>query len=178
MSEKHKVFVSYHHENDEEYRKKFELMFGTIYVSKSVDIGDIDPNLNTETVRRKIREDYLGDTSVTVVLVGTDTWKRKHVDWEISASIRKTKISPRSGLLGIILPAHSDYGKHTYTSYLIPPRLHDNIECRYARIYDWSNNSNMVKNWIHQAFLRRDKIYPNNKRLLFARNRSGDRWYD
>jgi len=177
MTTKHKVFVCFHHENDEEYRKKFERMFSNIYVSKSVDIGDIDPNLNTETVRRKIREEYLGDTSVTVVLVGVETWKRKHVDWEISASIRKTKISPRSGLLGIILPTHSDYGKETYTRYLIPPRLYDNIECKYASIFDWSNNSDKVQNWIDQAFLRRDQIDPNNKRLLFAKNRSGDRWY-
>ncbi len=177
MSKRHKVFVSYHHQTDEVYRKKFERMFSNIYVSKSVDIGDIDPNLNTETVRRKIREEYLGDTSVTVVLVGKETWKRKHIDWEISASIRKTKMSPRSGLLGIILPTHSNYGKETYTSYLIPPRLYDNIDCKYARIYDWSNNINEVQNWIHQAFLRRDQINPNNTRLLFAKNRSGNRWY-
>ena len=70
MTAKHKVFVSYHHENDEEYREKFEKIFSNIYVSKTVEIGDIDPNLSTETVRRKIREEYLGDTSVTVVLVG------------------------------------------------------------------------------------------------------------
>ena len=177
MTTRHKVFVSFHHENDEEYRKKFERIFNNIYVSKSVDIGDIDPNLNTETVRRKIREEYLGDTSVTVVLVGKETWKRKHVDWEISASIRKIKISPRSGLLGIILPTHTDYNKKTYTPYIIPPRLYDNIECKYAKIYDWSNNANVVQNWIHQAFLRKNQTDPNNTRLLFAKNRSGDKWY-
>lgn len=177
MTTRHKVFVSFHHENDEEYRKKFERIFNNIYVSKSVDIGDIDPNLNTETVRRKIREEYLRDTSVTVVLVGKETWKRKHVDWEISASIRKTKMSPRSGLLGIILPTHPNYQEEFYNSYIIPPRLYDNIKCKYAKIYDWSSNTNTVQNWIHQAFLRRDTINPNNARLLFAKNRSGDRWY-
>jgi len=177
MTTRHKVFVSFHHENDEEYRKKFERIFNNIYVSKSVDIGDIDPNLNTETVRRKIREEYLRDTSVTVVLVGKETWKRKHVDWEISASIRKTKMSPRSGLLGIILPTHPNYQEEFYNPYIIPPRLYDNIKCKYAKIYDWSSNTNTVQNWIHQAFLRRDTINPNNARLLFAKNRSGDRWY-
>ena len=177
MTTKHKVFVCFHHENDEEYRNKFERIFSNIYISKSVDLGDINPNLNTETVRRKIREDYLRDTSVTVVLIGKETWKRKHVDWEISASIRKTKMSPRSGLLGIILPTHPNYKEETYNQYIIPPRLYDNIKCKYAKIYNWSNNADTVQNLIHQAFLRRDTINPNNTRLLFAKNRSGDRWY-
>ena len=176
MTTKHKVFVCFHHENDEEYRNKFERIFSNIYISKSVDLGDINPNLNTETVRRKIREDYLGDTAVTVVLVGKETWKRKHVDWEISASIRKTKMSPRSGLLGIILPTHPSYQKEFYNQYTIPPRLYDNIKIKYAKIYDWSVNAGSVQNWIHQAFLRRDTINPNNARLLFAKNRSGDKW--
>ncbi|KKL73600.1 hypothetical protein LCGC14_2073270 [marine sediment metagenome] len=176
MSKRHKVFVSYHHKNDEEYRKKFERVFNNIYVSKSVDIGDIDPNLNTETVRRRIREEYLGDTSVTVVLIGKETWKRKHVDWEISASIRKTKISPRSGLIGIFLPTHPDYGGDKYHQYTIPPRLYDNVEKGFAKLHDWTNNKDKVEDWIHKAFLRKNKILPINNRLLFKNNRSGNQW--
>jgi len=152
-------------------------MFEDIYVSKSVDVGDIDPYIKTETIRRKIREEYLRDSTVTVVLVGSETWKRKHVDWEISSSIRHTQYNPRSGLLGIILPTHLDYGKDTYTSYLIPPRLYDNLQCKFARIYDWTNNVNSIQDWIHQAFLRKDNINPDNSRDLFKNNRSGSRWY-
>ena len=54
-----------------------------IMVSKSVELGDIDPNLKTETIRQKIRDNYLQDSTVTVVLVGAHTWQRKFVDWEI-----------------------------------------------------------------------------------------------
>jgi len=82
MTIRHKVFVSYHHENDERYKIIFEKMFGDVYISKSVEIGDIDPNLKTETIRQKIRDEFLRDSSVTVVLVGKETWKRKHIDWE------------------------------------------------------------------------------------------------
>jgi hypothetical protein len=104
---KHKVFVSYHHSLDQDYREKFEALFAGRYeimISKSVQMGDIDPNLKTDTIRQKIRDEYLRDSTVTVVLVGEKTWQRKHVDWEISASIRRTEYNPRSGLLGIILP--------------------------------------------------------------------------
>lgn len=68
MSKRHKVFVSYHHARDEMYKKTFE-QFGSIFdvlVSGSVADGDIDPNLPAETIRQKIRDEYLRDTSVTV----------------------------------------------------------------------------------------------------------------
>ena len=55
-SPRHNVFVSYHHANDQAYRDYFERLFAQTYnvmVSKSVQIGEIDPYLNTETVRQK-----------------------------------------------------------------------------------------------------------------------------
>lgn len=103
-SARHKVFVSYYHSDDQSYRESFESLFSDYYdimESRSVDIGDIDPTLNLETIYQKIRNDYLSDSTVTVVLVGQNTWKRKFVDWEIAASIRDTQNNPRSGLLGI-----------------------------------------------------------------------------
>ena len=80
---RHKVFVSYHHANDQYYKNLFDNLFSNIYdimVSKSVQIGDIDSNLSTERIRQKIRDEYLRDSTVTVVLIGSETWKRKHVD--------------------------------------------------------------------------------------------------
>lgn len=67
----HKVFVSYHHKLDQKYKNEFERMFhdnASIIVSRSVQIGDIDPNLKPETIRQKIRDEHLRDTTVTVVL--------------------------------------------------------------------------------------------------------------
>ena len=58
--------------------------------SRSVDIGDIPKGLHLDEISRRIRDDYLSDSTVTVVLIGKDTWRRKHVDWEIAASIRDT----------------------------------------------------------------------------------------
>ena len=177
--ERHNVFVSYHHANDQYYRDKFERLFNEshdILVSKSVKIGDIDSNLPADKVRQIIRDEYLRSTSVTVVLIGEETWKRKHVDWEIGASIRKTKYNSRSGLVGIILPSHPDYGKKKYTPNIIPPRLFDNIECEYSNIYDWNTNPETVQAWIHEAFLRRNKITPDNSYQNFKNNRNSDAW--
>ncbi|MDE0426115.1 MAG: TIR domain-containing protein [Candidatus Poribacteria bacterium] len=181
MSHRHKVFVSYHHENDQKYKDLFEELFSEVHhimESRSVQDDDIDPNTKTETVRQIIRDDYLQDSTVTVVLIGTETWKRKHVDWEIAASISHTKASDRSGLIGIFLPAHCDYGRDKYNPYIIPPRLYRNAECGYAKLYDWHTNPNLVQAWIHEAFKRRkqENLNPHNSDLLFGKNRTGDSW--
>ena len=177
---RHKVFVSYHHANDQYYRDLFEQMFGNYYdimVSKSVQVGDIAPNLQTDTIRQKIRDEYLRDSTVTVVLVGSETWKRKHVDWEIGASIRQTQYNPRSGLIGILLPTYPYSSPNKYNPYTIPPRLYDNIGCGFATVHNWSNDPNTVQQWIHQAFKRRETVNPDNSFPSFVNNRSGDRWY-
>ena len=179
---RHNTFVSYHHGNDQFYRNKSESLFSNYYdviVSKSVQIGDINEYLPAERIRQKIRDEYLRDTTVTVVLIGSETWKRKHVDWEIAASIRQTEYNSRSGLIGILLPSYHDYYGLNYGEYnknTIPPRLSDNIDCGFAKIYNWTDNPNDVQNWIHEAFNRRKKISPDNSFTSFINNRSGNNW--
>lgn len=175
----HKVFVSYHHKNDWIYKDEFDIIFSNVIISKSVDDGDIDPNLPDDTIRQKIRDEYLRDSTVTVVLIGAETWKRKHVEWEIASSIRQTLHSSRSGLLGILLPSYHTYhnvenGKYNHNT--IPPRLSDNIKCGFAKIYDWSNNPPLISRWIDDAYDNRNVVEPDNSYPSFKYNKSGDRW--
>jgi hypothetical protein len=176
---RHKVFVSYHHANDQHYRNKFEQIFTVhqpIMISRSVQIGDIDTYLQTETIRQKIRDEYLRDSTVTVVLIGAETWQRKHVDWEIGSSIRNTTLNSRSGLLGILLPTYRYPQPGHYDPGTIPPRLYDNIKCGYAAIYSWSENPAEVLGWIQEAFYRRSTKEPDNSYESFTYNKSGWRW--
>ena len=176
---RHKVFVSYHHENDQPYRDRFERLFADVYNimdSRSVRLGSIPRGLSTDEVARQIRDEYLRDSTVTVVLIGTDTWRRKHVDWEIAATIRDTEFNPRSGLVGIFLPTHPSHGPTTYDPYIIPPRLHYNVECDFANLYDWNESPNIVAGRIDAAFRRRNEVIPDNSLVRFGRNRKGERW--
>ena len=176
---RHKVFVSYYHYDDQWYKNLFVGMMGNDIVDRSVEDGDIDDErLGTETIRQRIRDDFIRDATVTVVLVGPCTWQRKHVDWEIGSSLRDTKLNSRCGLLGILLPSHSDHGQRTYNPHLLPPRLADNCGQRgdFATVYHWSNDSVAVRRWIHDAFERRTSVHPYNGRPQFGRNRSGDCW--
>lgn len=193
MSGTHRVFVSYHHDNDQARKNIFDLRFGNrfgIIKPGSVNLGDIDPNLATETVRQKVRDEFMRDCSVTVVLVGTQTWQRKHVDWEIGITIRDTLNNPRAGLLGVILPSYAErHGRSisadargnvlVYDRYTIPPRLHDNIDCGFASLHMWTEDPDRMQQWIHEAYLRKSRtgIEPDNSYPSFANNRSGDRWY-
>lgn len=179
----HKIFISYHHgdtpqEGDRVYREKLEKILATsgIAINHSVPYNAIGSELMTETVRQKIRDEYLRDATVTVVLVGKDTWKRKHVDWEIGSSIRDTQLNPRAGLLGLILPTYPRQNSNEYNPYTIPPRLYDNIKCEYAKFSNWSEDSTILQNLMHDAFNLRTKINPDNSRPYFGKNRSGDSW--
>ena len=184
-TKRHKVFVSYHDGYDKNYKKAFREKLGSDIVDKSVEDGDINTSLKTDTIRQKIRDEFIADATVTVVLIGQCTWQRKHVDWEIGSSLRDTKKNSRCGLLGLLLPTHFDFGTGTYRRNLIPPRLADNCvgNDAFAAIYDWPLpwSTDSVRNWIHYAFQRRRSRIPKNARQQFARNRTGrcsDGWSD
>lgn len=179
MYNRHNVFISYHHQNDEDYKNEFERLFSSVYdilESKAVSDGDIDPHIKTETIRQKIRDEFIRTASVTVVLIGSETWKRKHVDWEISSSIRDTRLNSRTGLVGIILPTYPRADMSKYDRGTIPPRLQDNLDCGFAEIYNWSDDPELVRHWIHEAFIRRKHFSPNNSREMFGQNRSAASW--
>lgn len=180
MSKRHKVFISYHHGNDAGYKKRFIDVFGNAFdgfVDKSVSDDDIDNNLKDDRVRQIIRDDFIKDATVTVVLIGSETWKRKHVDWEVGSSIRDTQNNPRTGLVGIILPTYEGYNRNKYNNDTIPPRLLDNLKCGFSKIYLWKEDVNFMQEIIHEAFLNRNKIIPDNSFPSFKQNRSGSRWY-
>ena len=89
MSEvpKHKVFISFYHEDDQQYKDQLVQALDSKFVDKSISQGDIhDESFPPDEIRRRIRDDHIADSTVTIVLVGPCTWQRKHIDWEISAT--------------------------------------------------------------------------------------------
>ena len=118
---RHRVFVSYHHE-DQSYKDSFVAMMGNDIVDESVGDGDIEDRiLATETIRQRIRDNFIRDATAAVVLIGPYTWQRKHVDWEIGSSLRATRNNSRCGLLGILLPITQTMGDSITTRALYHP---------------------------------------------------------
>lgn len=103
----HKVFISYHHANDQWAKNQLQEWARShdLFIDMSVDTTDINDTLPTESIKRIIRDDYLRDSSVTIVLVGTETQGRKHVDWEIYSSMYDGAVNRKSGILVVQLPS-------------------------------------------------------------------------
>ena len=110
---KHKVFISYHHANDQYYKDLLEEMNDNndVFINRSVSLGDINEGLDPNKIREIIRDEYLRDTSVLILLVGTETKNRKHIDWEVFSSMRDSQKNKKSGILVVNLPT-------TGTSYI------------------------------------------------------------
>lgn len=154
---KRKVFLSYYHFDDQYYKNRFEELFSGMFINKSVNDGDINSDSSTDYIKRVIQTDYLGDTSVLIVLLGPNTYKRKHVDWEISAAI-SNKVGGRSGLLGVCLPTHPAYKSQNFAPTTVPPRLVANHNTGYAKIVDWTEDATTIKSLVDEAFNRKNNL--------------------
>lgn len=101
----HKVFISFH-SNDIDYKNSL-IKFNEdnpMFIDGSVDTRDISDDLPDDRIRQKIRDEYLGDSTVTILLVGQGTKGRKHVDWEVYSSMYDGKVNKRSGVIAVLLP--------------------------------------------------------------------------
>lgn len=156
-----KAFVSYYHKDDQEYRKTFDFLFDDLIISKSVELGDIDSTNSAGYTKMLIQNEYLSDTTVLIVLIGKKTKCRMHVDWEISGALDFKVGDKYSGLLGVFLPTHPNYGSDKYSKTSIPERLQANVNSGYAILCDWTEDRKKMQEYIEQAIANRvhdDKI--------------------
>ena len=111
---KHKVFISYHHKKDESYKNELVKLgeLNNIFVDHSVDTNKIKKNLSAKDTHNEIRDNFLGESTVTILLVGKNTRRRKHIDWELYSSMRDSQktTNKKSGILVINLPSIYPYG--------------------------------------------------------------------
>jgi hypothetical protein len=152
-----KVFISYYQKDINEVNT-FIFKFATqggIFIPKAIGVSNNDNlinSTNTEYVMNRIREKYLGDSTVTIVLIGSCTHSRRFVDWEIKSSLRQGSYIP-NGLMGIILPSLGDRAH-------LPPRFKfnwdkDHEDC-YARYYVYPKSPSILEEWIEDAFHARE----------------------
>lgn len=116
-------------------RNNFGDLFTFIY-GNSPDNGS--ENVVPGYIRRAIKEKYIAKTSITIVLCGAETCKRRYVDWELY-----TTLHHKHALLGIALPTALRIARRNI---LIPERLYQNIQSGYAHfIEEWPINADAVK---------------------------------
>jgi hypothetical protein len=170
---RHKCFVSFHHVDEDEV-EAFIDTFEDAFIPRVLGVSDEDEfikSTDTDYVMEQIREKYLTDSTVTIVLVGKCTWARRYVDWEVYSSLRNDSKNRRSGLMAITLPsAAGDASKQ------LPPRVDDNVDGDkgFARWWKYPSSVSSLQGLIEEAFQARtskaDKI--NNKRERKMNNSS------
>lgn len=82
--------------------------FGSEFIPRSIGVTEEDDFIESsddEYIKRKIRELYLTDSTMTILLVGRCSWSRKFIDWELSSSLRNDSVNRRNGLLAVSLPS-------------------------------------------------------------------------
>ena len=149
---RHKCFLSYH-AADAEQVLKFVESFESVLITKCLGVDEDDPWIDSEDtdyIMDRIRDKYLRDSTVTVVLVGDCTWSRKYIDWEVYSSLRRDRLNRLNGLLAIQLPGASGS---------LPARVSDNVtrdphnnDIGYGRYYVYPSNTWVLQNWIQDAF--------------------------
>lgn len=111
---KHKSFISFKKE-DEEYKNEIQNWKddGKVeIIDKSLDTP-IDSD-NEDYIMRKIREDNLSDSTVTIFLIGkysgeTLGWEeQRFIKRELQASLYNGEGNTRNGILGVVLPEMYD----------------------------------------------------------------------
>ncbi len=155
-----KCFISYHHADQAEV-SQFVRSFDheqDAFIARGLGqemTEDIINSTNTDYVMGRIRQLYLGDSSVTLVMLGKCTWARRYVDWEIQSSLRQGENTMPNGLLAIKLPSYA-YGNQNF-----PDRLNRNLkqsdqqEDCYARWLEYPSTTEQLVNAIEAAYQRR-----------------------
>lgn len=196
---RHKAFISYHHENDQYYKDKLIEMNKkhNIFIDMSVNTGDIDDDLTDDRIREIIRDEYLRDSTVTIVIVGRKTRERKHVDWEIYSSMYDGAINKKSGILVIETPDVSlgnitvsmseEYKRAIFpeiSSWTSPPKDKSEREEYYNKRYPFAPKR-IIDNLVNGApitIVPWGKVYNNPERLRLlidaAHQSRGDAKYD
>lgn len=147
----HKCFISFKTE-DEDYKKT---------IQEDLDIDMIDNSLNEaidsedeDYIMRKIREDYLSDSTVTIHLIGTKSsenegWdEQRFIKRELQASLYNGDGNTRSGILGVILPSMKNkiYGGYGVCS-----------TCGNSHNYVYINDETVIKEFSYNYYIPHNK---------------------
>ena len=202
MDTKHKVFISYHHQNEQNYKDELitqNELYG-LFQDYSVGMDEIDDSDSDETIRTIIRDEYIKDATVLILLCGKETKYRKFIDWELEAAMFDTEKNPKLGILVISVPeihqsirageneekpslsdtdgwfsisTREEYVKH-YP--YMPDRIIDNfVNSVPISVVEWNridNQPGRLRYLIDKAFEKRTKCNYKNDRPMMGRNKT------
>ena len=146
----HKCFISFKTQ-DIDYKKKIQEDMGIEMIDKSLN-EPINSD-NEDYIMRKIREDYLADSTVTIYLIGEYSAENSflqdqtYIKRELQASLYNGENNTKNGILGVVLPNMYD-------------RIYNGCcwseEERYCVLVKWEDFENNPEKYIDDAFNKRN----------------------
>ncbi|SDX74802.1 MTH538 TIR-like domain [Lutibacter oricola] len=147
----HKCFISFKTE-DSDYKD---------YIQNDLDVDMIDKSMNEpidsedeDYIMRKIREDYLSESTVTIFLIGNVSAEnsifqnQNFIKRELQASLYDGQNNTKSGILGIVLPnMYSSIFAGSYNC-SICNNSHTNVKI---------NDSTVIKEFSYNYYIPNDK---------------------
>lgn len=151
---KRRVFISHHQSDNVEVNEFIDTFANNHKIFAPYVLGagsnyDMIDSSKPAYVMTQIREKYLQDSTVTIVLIGSCTHSRRYIDWEIKSSLRQSDSELPNGLIGILLPSMGNSGH-------LPERLRVNWNKEhkncFARYYSYPNSPEQLGTWIDDAY--------------------------
>lgn len=143
----HKVYISFKTE-DSDYKETIQAWEHLDYVDKSLN-SPINSN-DSDYILRKIREDYLRDSTVTVFLIGARSaevlgdFEQQYIKGELQASLYNGAGNTKSGILGVVLPdMEGAIYKGSYTC----------STCGKSHNYVGINDSTVIKEFSYNYYI-------------------------
>ena len=144
-----KVFFSFHYQRDI-FRVNVVRNSGVVEGSAAAGFHDAslweEAKKKGEAVVKKLIDDALNGTTVTVVLIGAETANRKYVDYDIKQSLARG-----NGLLGI----HIDQIPTPQNARDTRGRVPAGLTSAGAPVYDWDRSK--FGAWVETAFQEAQK---------------------
>jgi hypothetical protein len=165
MSVRHDCFII-SHPADRDHADAFIVRFRDVFIPRARGVTEADglavsAEADREPVLHAIRQKYIWEARLTIVLTGECTWASRFVDWEIAAALRADEIGPRTGLLGIRLPYLGGARPA-----VVPERFADNVDAEYADFRGYPATSEELRYWVEGALVRAQYGTPDNHRPL------------
>ena len=112
-----------YHDADFSEVEAFIRQFGEEFVPRCIGVTEQDSfvgSLDEHYIKSRIQDENLDDSTVTIVLLGRETWHQQFVDWEIAASLLDGSARRRNGILAMPLPSMRNQA-------ILPARIRDNF---------------------------------------------------
>lgn len=163
-----KVFISYHRadtifkDNLVEHLDSQEIPYYVVPEEYDFD------GLYHEHIAQIIIEE-ISSCSVTICIIGKETYSRPHIDHELKATLRG-EICVRRGLIGLMLDNRGD-SKNNIDYNIFPNRIQDNYtdDIPYVVLGQWASYKSELDNLMTEAYDNRCANYNvNNSRRLMS----------